>query len=368
VESPSLEIFQPRLAAVLCSLLWVTLLGQGVGLGDPQTSLPTPTTLWFCGFSATKSRAIPQSWVHWGWVPGSHQPGDAGDVAWPWLLTPVLPGAGAEPDVAHRDAAAGELPVHHQAGEAAAAADQRAPQAAEQEQVGPGATRGPPQPRGGGWPLPPQQCGCTLEGAWTPPGAGWGPWGLAQPLGLQFPPAKRIPEVPGWVGLGGCSSGRGQLRDPQFHRCLPLSASWRCGCWRWRRSSRRSWQGPARRRRSCSTWWAGRAAPSRSWRSRCWLPAPTPAGSSASSSGSSSRCGAWCSWSRRVEVSPGGVRAAGELLGLPPAKVRDPYAQLRRWVTSPRRWALVGIRGAAPSPQGRVRGQTPSPAPTNPQA
>jgi len=42
VESPSLEIFQPRLAAVLCSLLWVTLLGQGVGLGDPQRSLPTP--------------------------------------------------------------------------------------------------------------------------------------------------------------------------------------------------------------------------------------------------------------------------------------------------------------------------------------
>ena len=32
VESPSLEIFQPHLNAVLCSLLWVTLLGQGVGL------------------------------------------------------------------------------------------------------------------------------------------------------------------------------------------------------------------------------------------------------------------------------------------------------------------------------------------------
>ena len=29
VESPSLEIFQPRLDAVLCSLLWVTLLQQG---------------------------------------------------------------------------------------------------------------------------------------------------------------------------------------------------------------------------------------------------------------------------------------------------------------------------------------------------
>ena len=35
VESPSLEIFQPPLAAVLCPLLWVTLLGQGAGLGDP---------------------------------------------------------------------------------------------------------------------------------------------------------------------------------------------------------------------------------------------------------------------------------------------------------------------------------------------
>jgi len=48
VESPSLEIFQPRLDAVLCSLLWVTLLGQGVGLGDPQRPLPTLTILCFC--------------------------------------------------------------------------------------------------------------------------------------------------------------------------------------------------------------------------------------------------------------------------------------------------------------------------------
>ena len=48
VESPSLEIFQPRLDAVLCPLLWVTLLGQGVGLGDPQRSLPTPAMLGFC--------------------------------------------------------------------------------------------------------------------------------------------------------------------------------------------------------------------------------------------------------------------------------------------------------------------------------
>ena len=45
VESPPLEIFQTRLAAVLCSLLWVTLLGQGVGLGDAQRSLPTPNIL-----------------------------------------------------------------------------------------------------------------------------------------------------------------------------------------------------------------------------------------------------------------------------------------------------------------------------------
>jgi len=45
VESPSLEIFQTHLDKVLCSRLWVTLLGQGVGLGDPQRSLPTPNTL-----------------------------------------------------------------------------------------------------------------------------------------------------------------------------------------------------------------------------------------------------------------------------------------------------------------------------------
>ena len=45
VESPSLEIFQTCLDKVLCNLLWVTLLGQGVGLGDPQRALPTPTML-----------------------------------------------------------------------------------------------------------------------------------------------------------------------------------------------------------------------------------------------------------------------------------------------------------------------------------
>jgi len=42
MESPSLEIFQPCLDKVLCSLLWVTLLWQGVGLGDPQRSPSNP--------------------------------------------------------------------------------------------------------------------------------------------------------------------------------------------------------------------------------------------------------------------------------------------------------------------------------------
>jgi len=48
VESPSLEILKTYLDKVLCSLLWVTLLRQGVGLGDPQRSLPTPVMLGFC--------------------------------------------------------------------------------------------------------------------------------------------------------------------------------------------------------------------------------------------------------------------------------------------------------------------------------
>jgi len=42
VESPSLEIFQPHLAAVLCSLLWVTLLGQGDGLDGPWGGCSSP--------------------------------------------------------------------------------------------------------------------------------------------------------------------------------------------------------------------------------------------------------------------------------------------------------------------------------------
>ena len=45
MDSPSLEMFRTHLDEVLCSLLWVTLLGQGVGLGDPQRALPTPKIL-----------------------------------------------------------------------------------------------------------------------------------------------------------------------------------------------------------------------------------------------------------------------------------------------------------------------------------
>ena len=60
MESPSLEIFQTRLDTVLCSLLWVTLLGQGVGLGDPQRALPTPNMLGFWDWHHSP-RASPQS-------------------------------------------------------------------------------------------------------------------------------------------------------------------------------------------------------------------------------------------------------------------------------------------------------------------
>jgi len=59
VESPSLEIFKPRLDKVLCSLFWVTLLGQGVGLGDPQRALPAPTMLGSC--------VILKDIRTWGW-------------------------------------------------------------------------------------------------------------------------------------------------------------------------------------------------------------------------------------------------------------------------------------------------------------
>ena len=62
VESPFLEIFQSHLDKVLCSLLWVTLLGQGVGLGDPQRALPSPAMLGSSG-SVVLARVIsvPQS-------------------------------------------------------------------------------------------------------------------------------------------------------------------------------------------------------------------------------------------------------------------------------------------------------------------
>ena len=83
VESPSLEIFQTLLDVVLCSLLWVTLLGQGVGLGDPQRSLPTPAMLGLCD-SVTRARLAaithpcvlqqPLGWV----VPGPRGPSVAG--------------------------------------------------------------------------------------------------------------------------------------------------------------------------------------------------------------------------------------------------------------------------------------------------
>jgi len=49
VESPSRERFKPCLEPLLCSLLWVTLLGQGVGLGVLQRALPTLSMLGICG-------------------------------------------------------------------------------------------------------------------------------------------------------------------------------------------------------------------------------------------------------------------------------------------------------------------------------
>jgi len=66
---------------VLCSLLWVTLLWQGVGLGDPQRSLPTPTILWFCdsvGDGGTKVGV-----GSWGALRGrARQAQSAGSPAW----------------------------------------------------------------------------------------------------------------------------------------------------------------------------------------------------------------------------------------------------------------------------------------------
>jgi len=73
VESPSLEIFQPRLDTVLCSLLWVTLLRQGLGLGDPQRSLPAPAMLGFWDFGASvflrdQQRSKGCTAVQAGWI------------------------------------------------------------------------------------------------------------------------------------------------------------------------------------------------------------------------------------------------------------------------------------------------------------
>ena len=45
VESPSLETFKTHLGVVLCNLVQVNLLWQGVGLDDLQRSLPTSVIL-----------------------------------------------------------------------------------------------------------------------------------------------------------------------------------------------------------------------------------------------------------------------------------------------------------------------------------
>jgi len=43
----------------------VTLLGQGVGLGDPQRALPTPAMLGFCDSAALGPRTSPEGgWSH----------------------------------------------------------------------------------------------------------------------------------------------------------------------------------------------------------------------------------------------------------------------------------------------------------------
>jgi len=74
VESPSLEIFQPRLAAVLCPLLWVTLLGQGVGLGDPRGPCP-PLPCWASVILSSPVSAgrvrVPSSVPRWAAAGGS---------------------------------------------------------------------------------------------------------------------------------------------------------------------------------------------------------------------------------------------------------------------------------------------------------
>ena len=58
VESPSLEIFKTCLDIALSSLLWVSLLWQGVGLGELQRALPTPPC-W--GSAILKSHSVKSS-------------------------------------------------------------------------------------------------------------------------------------------------------------------------------------------------------------------------------------------------------------------------------------------------------------------
>ena len=93
VESPSLEIFKPRLDAVLCSLLWVTLLRQGVGLGDPQRSLPAPTMLGFCVILSVPPghHRVQRRWVLLGRPPACCHPPchpPAAVAGGPWLYGP----------------------------------------------------------------------------------------------------------------------------------------------------------------------------------------------------------------------------------------------------------------------------------------
>lgn len=98
------------------------------------------------------------------------------------------PGAGAEPHVAGGAAAAGELAVHPQAGEGAAAADRRDQPAARQQQVRPPPTR--PDPTRPARP-PRQLCRFTPGGAQSQTAAGGGVklWRLLQRLLWEpFPP------------------------------------------------------------------------------------------------------------------------------------------------------------------------------------
>jgi len=89
VESPSLEIFKPRLDAVLCSLLWVTLLRQG-GL-DWVTHRGPFQPLPFCDSLKCSSSRDRQGkeWKHcWKLV----QPWGAKGLLLPEALVCLLPG------------------------------------------------------------------------------------------------------------------------------------------------------------------------------------------------------------------------------------------------------------------------------------